>query len=96
MAYHFTLMNGMPGYMPNSVHAFSADTAEEAREMIVDHIGWFIDDTGECLAWREWFNRASACPDASTWCWTLARNGAEELSIHGMTEEEARLFNEDE
>jgi hypothetical protein len=89
--FHFAIMNGVDGFLPDNVEYHRAECSVDAFDAIKDAIRTFRDSGGdefhECQ-WADFFERGCAAPDASQWSFTLATDGAEELSVRGMTEAE--------
>jgi hypothetical protein len=90
----FLISNGVDGYLPDNVDFYRCENAVDAFDAICDAIRHFkefgISDFDESAEFKEsdwcgFFEGGCSYPDASQWSFTLAQQGAEILSLQGLT-----------
>lgn len=97
MAYHFVISSGLPDFLPNSQQVFQAYSIPEANAIIEEEISrWCEDGLGHRAI--DFHGIGGNYPDASQWSWILAfaNQGGEELTLQGLTEQEASEWEEQE
>lgn len=89
MVYCFTVSNGMPGYMPNTINAYSVETIEEANAILTEAIADFCEGDYAHKA-LDFHGMGASGGSASMWSWIMAyaNEGAEQLRVDGLTEAE--------